>query len=585
MKYLILTLSLALAVASATAAPFKITKKVVNKPGWFLSPSLETNLPKGVIVQGSEVHYMVTPTKRSQNVTDFTFHFGFNHPCGDVSFQKPQGTHKNFFKADWFGENIITITIRDKKSGKLTTLHDKAFCHFSSRQVLGGDADKLSETYRGNIRRGDIHDINAEEKGMAYLPADFSRGDKSSEQISKGFFETTEPRIFQTKKGTLIAAVQARRIGKNDAPTGQGIVVKRSLDQGATWIDGLLLDQNANDVWGYSALVEVDGTLYCYAVAGHPGHQKSNQKVRGIYYFTSKDEGETWSKRQRHDELSEKIGLEIGQKIPNGASPNCNILVVPGMTLDGKKARLGQGLLFSTYAHGHLWASINGGQNWSMVADHKHYADAKGNGHKKPVQIENELGWCTLDNKDGDIYMIWRRQSFKGYKNEYLVSRHFKSGKDGMTVKEVYNQDLKNVQARRCHFGLRRISTGKNKNRILLATQGSGSRNHIRLGVSKGALTGNAVPPGLFDEVTVMKDIGWGYCDITYLSAQHPAHKKMGKDGVFMLGESEPIHSKTYQFIPLKPSGKGKNERYTATAFMLSMEYFEFLKTSNKTIP
>lgn len=574
----LLVLNLALACMPATAAEFKLNRVVVNTPGEFLQSSPDLTLPKGVIVQGSEVHYMVTPTDPSLKAEDFSYQFDFGHTAGDITFQKPQGTNKNYFKADWYGESTVKVTIKDKKSGKTSTLTDKPFCHFASRQVLGGNADALSDDAKKNIRRGQLHDINAKDKGMAYLPKDFSRGDKSSEQISKGFFETTEPRIFQTAKGTLIAAIQARRIGKNDAPTGQGIVVKRSTDHGATWTDGLLLDQNGNDVWGYSALVEVGSTLYCYAVAGHPGHQNANQKIRGIYYYTSTDEGKTWSTRKRHDELSAKIGIELGQKIPNGASPNCNILVVPGMTLDGKKAPKGQGLLFSTYAHGYIWGSIDGGKKWSMVAHHKHYADSKANGYGKPVQIENELGWCTLDNKDGDIYMVWRRQSFKGYKNEYLVSRHFKTGKDGMKVKELYNQDLKNVKAMRCHFGLRRIPTGPHKSKVLLITQGSGSRNHIQLGLSKRSLTGSSVPSGLFDEVTVMKGIGWGYCDVTYLSTDHPAHKSLGKDGILLFGESEPIHSKTYQYIPLKPSGKGKNERYTSTVFMLSLDYFEFLK-------
>jgi hypothetical protein len=125
---------------------------------------------------------------------------------------------------------------------------------------------------------------------------------------------------------------------------------------------------------------------------------------------------------------------------------------------------------------------------------------------------------------------------------------------------------------------MRRIPVGEDKSRLLLATQGSGSRRHIRLGVSKEAVTGSDISSGLFDEVTVLEGIGWGYCDIEYISAAHPAHKGMGKDGIFMIGESEPIHTQTYQFIPLKPAGKGRNERYTATAFMLSMDYFKFLK-------
>jgi len=38
---------------------------------------------------------------------------------------------------------------------------------------------------------------------------------------------------------------------------------------------------------------------------------------------------------------------------------------------------------------------------------------------------------------------------------------------------------------------------------------------------------------------------------------------------------------KTHQFIPLKPAGKGRNERYTSTVIIFSMEYFEWLKKNS----
>lgn len=570
----------AISLSSAYAADFTISKVIVNKEGQFLTSYPGIELPEGMVVQGSEVHYKITiPEDSPLNAESTRFKYSFKHKRGNVEFLNKQGNNRNHFKADWYGENIVTITAKDMKSGLTKSAEDIVFCQFASRRVLGGDAESLPESHRKNIRRGNLHDLRkAGNKGMAYLPEDYSRGDSKSEQIKQGFFETTEPRIFQTAKGTLITATQARRIGKNDAPTGQAIVIKRSLDEGATWVDGMLLDQHGEDVWGYSALVEVDGTLYCYAVAGHPGHQDANNEIRGIYYYTSTDEGKTWSKRKRHDELSAGIGIELGKKIPSGASPNCNILVVPGMTLDGEKAPAGQGLLFSTYAHGYLWASINGGKNWSMVADHKYYANAKENGLGKPVQIENELGWSILDNKDGDIYMIWRRQAFTGFKNEYIVSKHFKTGPDGMLVKEVYNQELGNIPARRCHFGQRTITVGPHKGQVLVASQGTGSRNHIQLYRTKQAIGGSqTISSGMYQMATIMKGIAWGYCDLEYLSANHPAYKDMGQDAIILFGESEPVHKQTHQYISLAPNGKGKDERYTATTFIFSNDYYDFL--------
>lgn len=557
-------------ILNGFAQEITLEKKIINKPGQFLSSFDGIELPEGMVVQGSQVYFKASVTGMDAATT--RFHYAFKQKRGEVSFEKGF-SNINSFKADWYGENIIIITAKDA-SGKVATKEDSVICEFASRRVQGGDAENLPEDYQKSIRRADIHDIRKKEKGMAYLPADISRGDKRSDQIKMGFYECTEPRIFKTSKGTLLTITQARRIGKSDAPEGQAILIKRSDDQGASWTHEMMLDQHGNDVWGYSATVEVNGVIYCYVAAGHPSHQNSNLKVRGLYYYTSKDDGKTWSTRTRHDQISDAMGLKAGEQIPRGTSPNCNILVVPGLSIDGETAPKGQGLLLSTYAHGYLWASINGGKEWRMVADYKDLAAQK-------VNILNELGWCVLDNKDGDIYMVWRRQATTGFKEEYIMSKHFKSGINGIQLKKIYNQDLKNVLARRCHFGLRNIQHGSNKNQILLATQGAASRNHIILGRTKKPIT-DGIYADMYEKVTVMKDIAWGYCDLEHLHTKEPGYAGLGKDAVILYGESEPVHKETHQFIPLSPSGKGRDERYTATCFMLSMDYFDFLSGLEK---
>jgi len=567
-----LVTSLAL-LPTALTAQITLEKNVINKLDSFLQSYKGIELPAGMVVQGSEVHFTAkldASSKLDAKTTKFSY--SFKQKRGDVKFLGSAGAAKNHFKADWYGENIITVTATDA-SGKIEKAEVRVVCEFASRRVVGGDAENLPEDYKKSIRRSDIHDIRKEKKGMAYLPKDISRGDVSSKQMTMGFFETTEPRLFKTSKGTLLTSTQARRIGRSDAPEGQAIIMKRSTDHGATWIDEQMLDQHGNDVWGYTAMVEVDGTIYCYVAAGHPTHQNSNKTLRGLYYYTSTDDGKTWSTRKRHDQISKAMDFNIGEKIPRGTSPNCNILVVPGLTIDGKEAPSGQGLLFSTYAHGYMWASINGGMDWVMVGDCKELI-------KDKVEINNELAWSVLDNKDGDVYMIWRRQAFTGYKLEYVLSKHFKTGRNGMTLKRVYNQDLKNVLARRCHFGLRTIAHGSDRGKVILATQGAGSRNHIVLGVSKEAITSGEIPTKLYDKVTVMQGIAWGYCDLEHLSTTEPGYKSLGKDAIMLFGESEPVHKETHQYIPLSPNGKGKDERYSATVFMLSMDYFKFLQTN-----
>ncbi|MEJ6718053.1 MAG: sialidase family protein [Akkermansiaceae bacterium] len=552
------------------AQEIALEKKIVHEPGQFLSSFEGIELPEGMVVQGSQVFYKASVTGMDAATT--RFHFAFKQKRGEIAFKKGISSI-NSFRADWYGENVIVVTAKDA-SGKMATKEDSVICEFASRRVQGGDAESLPEDYRENIRRGEIHDIRKSEKGMAYLPSDVSRGDQGSDQMKMGFFECTEPRIFKTSKGTLLTITQARRIGKSDAPKGQAILIKRSEDQGARWTHEMMLEQNGNDVWGYSATVEVNGVISCYVAAGHPSHQNSNLKLRGLYYFTSKDDGNTWSTCKRHDQISKVMGFRVGGEIPRGTSPNCNILVVPGLSIDGKVAPKGAGLLLSTYAHGYLWASINGGEEWEMVADYKDLTEQK-------VNILNELGWCVLDNPDGDIYMVWRRQAFTGFKEEYILSKHFRSGTNGLQLKKIYNQKLKNTLARRCHFGLRNIQHGPNKSQVLIATQGAGSRHHIILGRSKKPIT-DEIHADMYEAVTVMKDIAWGYCDLEHLHVNEPGYGGLGKDAIILYGESEPVHKETHQFIPLSPSGKGRDERYTATCFILSMDYFDFLSGLEK---
>ena len=84
---------------------------------------------------------------------------------------------------------------------------------------------------------------------------------------------------------------------------------------------------------------------------------------------------------------------------------------------------------------------------------------------------------------------------------------------------------------------------------------------------------------------TVMKDIAWGYCDLEFLSAKNPAYPGLGQDAIMLFGESEPVHKLTHQIIQLAPNGKGRDERYTATSFLFSVEYFNFLlKGSQKNL-
>jgi hypothetical protein len=55
----------------------------------------------------------------------------------------------------------------------------------------------------------------------------------------------------------------------------------------------------------------------------------------------------------------------------------------------------------------------------------------------------------------------------------------------------------------------------------------------------------------------------------------------MGKDAIIVISESEPINMSHHQIINLKPNGKGKDERYTTSALIFSLDYFNALVDFN----
>lgn len=564
--------------------PQLVLKKAIKRTsGQYIVSYKGFTVPDNMVIQGFEINYKVELAAESTlNPATTSFDFSFEKPQGDVAFLDTQGGKYNHFKADWFGENIIKITATDNSSGDVAVIYDKVFVDFASRRVMGGDAESLTRSQRDNIARDSINNIQNASKGMAYLPADYSRGDATSDEISKGFYQTTEPRVLKTSTGAILQTTQARRIGSNDAPPGQGIVVSRSTDFGASWGDEILLAQNGDDLWGYTGMIELDGVLYIYADAGHPSHQGSNLIDRGIYTFTSLDDGVTWSQKKRHDQLSDLIGF-TSTTIPRGNAITTNLLEVPGLTLDGIEAPAGQGLLLHTYADGYIFASIDGGVKWAKVADSLAYANAATNGYHKAIHLNNEIGWDVIDNADKDIYAVFRRQADTGYKDEYVFSKTMTTGDLGIHFKHIFNQELGNFPAKRAHHDMFKIATGPDQGKFIFSRPGSYSRANPRLAITTEPLA--EVVSDMFTEVSLYDGLAWGQSGVVYLEDGLPSTQGMGKDAILLVSESEPMDTSSHQIINLKPDGKGKDERYTTSALILSMDYFNALAGALSKIP
>ena len=628
-----------------------VQKHLIRSPGRYLQSYPGQMLPVGMVVQGMEVHYTASlPPDSALDPGSTTYTYKFMRKQGNVSFlprnaDDDDNTATNRFRADWYGENVIRITAKDAE-GNQAKLLDRVFVDFASRRVLGGDAEKLpgvdplQNAYTVSIR-GMSHDIRKDigERGMAYLPSnhrDTSRVDTSSHYLVEGFYLSKEPRLLKTSKGTLIvtshAGGRAPRLDgytiRSEAPPGTGIVMSRSSDHGNTWND-ILLAQHQRETWAYTGMVEVDGVIYIYiSTAGHPSindHIARGVRVnqppqrRGFYYFKSKDDGKSWSQPIKHEGLSRGMGYNVvnvpsvrsGRPIrshvkygiPIGSQPSTNILKVPGLTLDGKVAGSGQGLLLHTYPHGYFWASIDGGTNWKKVADWIPYTDRKTNGGAV-IGLWDEVAWTVLDNDDQDIYMAFKKGWGRGagYYDEYVISRTFSTktrastsytgradwaafrsfDEVGLTFKAVHNQALGNLPNQSSHHWMTTIRTGPHRGKLLYSTPGAYERIHVSLFVSKAIQGKDTVTTNLFEKARVLQNAGWGYSTVEYLEAGLMNTQGMGKDAIVMVGEGEPIHKETHQLIDFKPDGRFSNERFTTTSYVLSMDYLYTLLAQGK---
>ena len=190
----------------------------------------------------------------------------------------------------------------------------------------------------------------------------------------------------------------------------------------------------------------------------------------------------------------------------------------------------------------HFLISLDGGENWDIFYDVENYPEYLGE--------LNEISWALLDNRT--LYVVSRRQSKKGYKNEMLFDL------EGNPT--FLGQSKKNHKARRCHQGAVKIPEGPYKGRVAVASNYSGDREEATIALSQTPLAEK------FETKYLTSNAAWGYCHIEW----NPKLK-----GFVLVGESEPF-DENEQVVPMD-SGPDRNERFSIECFAFSPEFYETL--------
>ena len=221
-------------------------------------------------------------------------------------------------------------------------------------------------------------------------------------------------------------------------------------------------------------------------------------------------------------------------------SPSTNALFIPNMKWKGKT---GDAYIVPFYIDPvKFLITLDGGNTWDVFYDVNKYPQYKGE--------LNEISWTLLDNRT--IYVVSRRQSKKGYKNEMIFDL------EGNPT--FWGQTGQNHKARRCHQGAVKIASGNYKGRIAVASNFSGDREEATISVS------NTNKAEKFTTKYLTSKSAWGYCHIDWNSQEN---------GFVLVGESEPF-DQNEQVVSMD-GGPDRNERFSIECFAFSPEFYETL--------
>lgn len=528
-------------IEDPNAKILSMDKKII-RPDTYFKTHPDHKLPSDMVIQKFQVQMQA---KVHGTLDSLIYKYELLEAKGEAQLLNHENigqfstSNKNTFVADWYGSNVIKVTAKNKNGEYVGSIIDTIVVHFSHTQMAGGDIKNLDKKYTGKeYVSGLIINDSLVYKGMRFLPSDISKGDSRYEGTKFGAYETKEPRLLALKNGVLIASYHFQVKGANDAPPGLTIVLARSVDGGKTWIDDQILMQDINGVVAYTSMVEWEDEIHCYFSGGHSSHPLAD-KYKGVYRTISKDQGKTWSEPESMNEMTKLLTSKIDTIAPN-QSPSTNALFIPAMEWKGKK---GDAYIVPFYVDPvKFLITIDGGASWDVFYDVAEYPEYMGE--------LNEISWALLE--DRRIYVVSRRQSTTGYKNEMI----FDLKGNPMFI----GQERKNHKARRCHQGAVIVPEGHFKGRVAVASNFSEDREEATISISD---TPNAEK---FTTKFLTTNAAWGYCHIDW----NPKLK-----GFVLLGESEPF-DENGQTVSMD-DGPDRNERFSLEFFAFSPEFYDTL--------
>jgi sialidase-1 len=213
-----------------------------------------------------------------------------------------------------------------------------------------------------------------------------------------GYHTFRIPSIIVSPKGTLIAVCEGRKNGRGDSGDID-LVMRRSLDNGGTWSQLQVIDDDGDNTTGNPTMVVDRKTgIVWMLITRNPGNYRESEIIDGlssgsrtVWVMKSADDGATWSRPveitssvKKRDWTWYATGPGIGIQLKSGR------LVIPCNHFEAG-TKIGRSHVIYSDDHGKTWklgGSAGAGTNESQVIER---ADGtlllNMRNHRKPPQI------------------------------------------------------------------------------------------------------------------------------------------------------------------------------------------------------